>query len=49
MPVKAYSLNAGATWTRQRRATDETVRDAVYPYIEMALQKEWEAEEQGME
>jgi hypothetical protein len=25
---------------------DETVRDAVYPYIEMALQKEWETEEQ---
>ena len=28
---------------------DETVRDAVYPYIEAALQKEWETEEQGDE
>lgn len=28
---------------------DETVRDAVYPYIEAALRKEWEEEEQGRE
>ena len=26
---------------------DETVRDAVYPYVEAALRKEWETEEQG--
>ena len=39
-PFKAY-VDKTKTGTG-----DETVRDAVYPYIESALQKEWEAEEQ---